>query len=334
MEIRQLKSFQTVANLTSFNKAAAQLHYAQSSVSAQVQALEEELDVQLFDRLGKKVQLTETGAQLLQYANKILALMDEAQSEVAQNQRPRGALCIRIPESFGVYRLPPIIKDFHACFPEVRLQFTTCAHEGLEKDLRKGVTDLAFLLAESMTAADLIAETLGFESVVLVSSPNHPLARKRTVHTRDLAGETILLSKVDCSYRRVFERILAQEEVKEFHELEFWSVESLKRSVMAGVGVTILPEIAAAAEVAQKKLVILPWSEERIEVALLMIWYRDRWISPTLRAFMETTKRIIGRSPEHGNRPRKDDNRGQARTHASAAKSRRTAPGRGGSRSL
>jgi DNA-binding transcriptional LysR family regulator len=296
MEIRQLRSFQTVANLLSFNKAAGQLHYAQSSISAQIQALEEEFGAQLFDRLGKKVQLTETGAQLLQYANKILDLVDETRSEVAENKEPLGTLTVRVPETFGVHRLPAVIKDFHSRFPKVQLNFITCAHEGLEKDLRKGITDLAFLLAESISAADLEVETLGFESVVLAAGPHHPLAAKRSVHTRDLAGETILFSKVDCSYRKIFEQILDQEEVGRFCRLEFYSVEVIKRCLMSGVGIAVLPEIAVRDEVAQKELVILPWSEGKIEVALLMIWYRDRWISPTLKAFIEAAKKITAQS--------------------------------------
>ena len=169
MEIRQLRSFQTVANLLSFNKAADRLNYAQSSISAQIQALEEELAVQLFDRLGRRVVLTEAGTQLLEYANKILDLVDESHSEMAAEKQPLGSLTIRIPETFGSHRLPPVIKEFHNRFPKVKLNFITCAHEGLEKDLRKGLTDLAFLLTESFQTSDLMAETLGFESVVLVA---------------------------------------------------------------------------------------------------------------------------------------------------------------------
>jgi DNA-binding transcriptional LysR family regulator len=297
MEIRQLRSFQTVANLLSFNKAADHLNYAQSSISAQIQTLEEELGLQLFDRLGRRVQLTEAGGQLLEYANKILDLVDESRSEMAGEKEPQGSLTIRIPETFGSHRLPAVIKEFHARFPKVRLNFITCAHEGLEKDLRKGLTDLAFLLTESFQASDLMAETLGFESVVLVAGPHHPLAAQMTVHTRELVGETILLSKVDCSYRKSFERLLQEEGIGKLTRLEFHSVEVIKRSVAAGVGITVLPEIAVAEEVAAKRLVILPWSEGQIDVALLMIWYRDRWLSPTLRAFMEVTKLLLPRIP-------------------------------------
>jgi DNA-binding transcriptional LysR family regulator len=296
MEIRQLRSFRTVANLLSFNKAAVKLHYSQSNISAQIQALEEELGVQLFDRLGRRVQLTETGVQLLQYANKIMDLVEETHAEVTGGKEPRGSLSIRIPETFGTHRLPPVVKEFHSRFPKVQLNFITCAHEGLEKDLRTGLIDLAFLLAESIQTADLAAETVGFESVGIIAGPDHPLAKKRIVHTRDLTGETILLSKVDCSYRKIFEQILEQEEIHGYNRLEFHSVEAIKRSIMAGVGITVLPEIAVAEEVAQKRLVILPWSEGKIDVATLMIWYRDRWISPTLKAFMEVTKKVMAQA--------------------------------------
>jgi DNA-binding transcriptional LysR family regulator len=295
MEIRQLRSFRTVARLLNFNKAAGQLHYAQSSISAQILALEEELGVRLFDRLGRKVQLTEMGVQLLHYTEKILDLVDETHAEVAQDREPQGSLTIRIPESFGVHRLPAVIKDFAPRFPRVKLNFITCTLEGLEKDLRKGVTDLAFLLAETISASDLVAETLGFESVVLTSAPNHPLAAKRSVHSRDLAGETILLSKADCSYRKIFERLLEQEEVRELNKIEFSSVEVLKRCVMAGVGIAVLPEIAVADDLRLRRLVVLPWSEGKIDVALLMLWYNDRWLSPTLKAFMETTRKVMAR---------------------------------------
>ena len=293
MEIRQLRTFQAVAQMLSFNRAAERLHYAQSSISAQIQALEEELDVKLFDRLGRRILLTEAGERLLQYTGKILDLADETRAEVVRSKEPEGALTIRVPESFCVHRVPPVVKQFRSRFPKVRLSFITCAVENLQKDLRKGITDLAFLLTESIQAADLEAEALGFEHIMLVASPEHPLAAKPEIQTRDLEGETILLSKVDCSYRRSFEQILDQGNVRTGTTLEFNSVEAIKQCVMEGVGITILPEIAVAREIAQGRLAALTWGEGEMEVALLMIWYRERWRSPSLEAFMAMTREVL-----------------------------------------
>ncbi len=299
MEIRHLKTFRTVAKLLSFNRAAEQLHYAQSSVSAQIQTLEDDLGVRLFDRLGRGILITEAGERLLEYAGKILDLAEETRAEIADTREPRGALTIKIPETFGVHRLPPVIKQFRTHFPKIRLQFSTCAHEGLAKDLRKGITDLAFLLAESIQAADLEAEVLGFEPVVMVAHPDHPLAAKSVVKTRDLGKETSLLSKVDCSYRRIFQQILDQEKVRTGTTLEFNSVAAIKKCVMEGIGITILPEVTVARDIAQGRLAALAWEQGKIDVAALMIWYKDRWLSPTLSAFMKMTRKILSETYEN-----------------------------------
>ncbi|MFH2218688.1 MAG: LysR family transcriptional regulator [Pseudomonadota bacterium] len=293
MEIRHLRAFQTVARFLSFNRAANELNYAQSSISAQIQALEEELGVRLFDRLGRRILLTEAGVRLLQYAEKILDLADEAPSGVAGARELRGSLTIKVPETIGVHRLPPVISRFRHRYPKVRLRLVSCSHDGLQKDLRKGITDLAFLLAESIHAADLEAEVLGIEPLVLVSHPEHRLATQPEVHARDLEGETIPLSTVDCSYRRSLESILGEENIRYDVALEFNSVEALKRCIMSGTGITILPEITVTEDISKGLLSALPWADEKLEVATLMIWYKERWVSPTLAAFMETAREVL-----------------------------------------
>ncbi len=294
MEIRHLRTFLTVAKLLSFNKAAERLHYAQSSISAQIQALETELGVQLFDRLGRRILLTEAGERLVPYAERIVDLADETQAEIGGGGEPAGSLIIRIPESLSTHRLPPVISEFSARFPRVRLNLTNCAHEGLQKDLRSGVIDLAFLLTDSFQAVDMEVEAVGFESIVLVACPSHHLAKEKLVHTRDLQGDILLLSTVDCSYRRLFEKMLAEEDVSLDPTLIFHSVETLKRCVMAGVGITILPEISVSKDIAKGTLTRLAWEEDKFEVAVLMIWSKGRWLSPTLRAFMDTARKVLG----------------------------------------
>ncbi|MDY0039156.1 MAG: LysR family transcriptional regulator [Desulforhabdus sp.] len=298
MEIRQLRTFQKVARLLSFIRAAKELNYAQSSISSQIQALEEELGARLFDRLGRRILLTEAGVRLLQYAEKILDLSDEAPAGVIGAKELRGSLTVKVPETVGVHRLPPVISRFRLKHPKVRLRFVSCSHEGLQKDLRKGITDLAFLLTESIRAADLEAEILGTEPLMLVSHPSHRLTSQSAVHIRDLEGETILFSTVDCSYRRSLQSVLEAEKIRYDGALEFNSVEALKRCIMAGAGITILPEISVAEEISRGLIAALPWADERMEVAMLMIWYKERWISPTLMAFMETAREVFRKSYE------------------------------------
>src|SRR5664279_98355 len=121
MDLRQLKTFQTVAATASFTRAAERLDYAQSSVTAQVRALEDEFGVRLFDRLGRRVALTEAGARLLDYADRMLSLAEEAHLAVADLSEPSGQLIIAAPETLSSYRLPPLLKQFRAQFPRVRL---------------------------------------------------------------------------------------------------------------------------------------------------------------------------------------------------------------------
>ncbi|MFH0825190.1 MAG: LysR family transcriptional regulator substrate-binding protein, partial [Pseudomonadota bacterium] len=188
------------------------------------------------------------------------------------------------------------IYEFSGRFPSIRLNLINCAHESLPKELRNGAIDLAFLLAESFDATDMEVQALGVESLVLVASPSTPLADWELVLTRDLAGETLVLSKVDCSYRRLFERILEQEGVPLEATRSFHSVEFLKRCVTAGAGITILPEVAVAEEIERGTLARLNWEEDNLEISVLMIWSKGRWVSPTLSAFMEIARRRLTNS--------------------------------------
>jgi DNA-binding transcriptional LysR family regulator len=113
------------------------------------------------------------------------------------------------------------------------------------------------------------------------------------VLTHDLADETFLFSRVDCSYRKSIEALLQQKQIVLAHSVEFYSVEALKRCVMAGVGIAVLPQVAVAEEVVANKLAVLNWEEGRMEVAILMIWFQERWLSPALKQFMDMAKTVI-----------------------------------------
>jgi DNA-binding transcriptional LysR family regulator len=298
MELRQLKTFLMVGKLLSFNRAAEVLNYAQSTVSVQIRSLEEDFGVPLFDRLGKQVVLTEAGQVLMRYARKMLDIEEETHSEVSGRTQSRGSLSIRMPQSLSVCYLPAILSRFCTLCPIVGLDISSCTYHSLEHELKSGITDVAFLLAESISARDLESEVLGIVQLAVVVNPGHPLAGRLSISIRDLEGEAILLPKHDCSYRMVFEQMLTEARVKTAAVIEMNSLETIKRCVMQGVGLTIMPEISVRKELDEKGLAALPWTEEMLETAILMIWHKDKWISPTLQAFMNTVRDVISTRTE------------------------------------
>ncbi|MHC1728236.1 MAG: LysR family transcriptional regulator [Syntrophobacteraceae bacterium] len=297
MELRQLKTFQTVARMLSFHRAAEVLNYSQSAVSTQIKLLEEEFGVSLFNRLGKRICLTEAGQMLMSYSQKILDIEQETIAKVSGWEEPHGSISIRIPQSISTYLLPSVLCKFQASFPKVGFDIGTCAYEALIHELKTGITDVAFLLAESIPFAELETEVLGFETLVIVSSPDHPLAGRPGMHIGDLAGQSILLPKHDCSYKMVFQRILVEEKIEPATYMEINSIEAIKQCVFKGIGVAMLPLMAVKQEIAQGRMRILPWPQEQLETAILMIRHKDKWLSPILKAFIETM-RLVVRSKE------------------------------------
>lgn len=294
MELRDLKTFAAVASRLSFGRAGRELNAAQSTVSARIALLEAELGVPLFDRIGRKVVLTEAGTRLLAFARRMVDLEDEARRCVIGEGEAGGALAVRVPESLCVHRLTPVIRRFRERFGQVRLSLISCTLDGLEADLRQGVTDLAFVYLDAVVAADLQVGLLGGEPLVLAAAPAHPLARRRRVDPEHLRGVPLLLSRGDCSYRRMFEGLLAERGVEPGVGLEFQSLAALKRCLGLGLGVAPVPAVAVREEFAAKALVPLAWAGDPLETGVLMIHHRRKWVSPILEAFMDLAREELG----------------------------------------
>jgi DNA-binding transcriptional LysR family regulator len=292
MDLQRLLTFRTVATLMNFNRAAEVLNYSQSTVSAQIKTLENEIGILLFKRIGKSIQLTVAGSKMLTYADKLLAIRDEALAEVAGRNSVSGLLTVRMPQTIATHYLPPILCDYQPRFPGVRLDITSCAMHSLEHELRIGTVDVAFLFADSIGAKNLESELLRIERLVIVTHPNHPLAARKVVDFKDLEGQVLLLPKSDCGYRMVFEQELAAERVTPATVIEMNSIEAIKQTIRAGIGVTVIPEIAIRQEVDKGEVAKVRWVDD-LETGILMIRYKDKWCHPALLAFMEAVRRFV-----------------------------------------
>ncbi|MGW2491870.1 LysR family transcriptional regulator [Streptomyces sp. NPDC001606] len=289
MELRLLVTFEKVATVLSFTRAAAELSYAQSSVTSQVRALESSLGVELFDRLGGRIRLTDAGERLLPYARRIIELAAEARAAVAEPEEPEGTLTVGTMESLTSYRLPPLLEYFHHRHPRVRLALRTTIGDETRQALRQGTYDVGFLMEEETVHPGLEALVLTAETLALVAAPGHARAGS-SVTTAELTGERLLATEPGCAYRDLFERELAAAGPVEF--MEFGTIEATKRAVATGLGIALLPEVTVAAELAGGSLVRLGW-EPPFTLRTQLAWRAGKRLPAHARLFVERARALL-----------------------------------------
>jgi DNA-binding transcriptional LysR family regulator len=175
----------------------------------------------------------------------------------------------------------------------VRLIFHPSPGSDLRDLVRTGRIDVAFVFEEADREAGRGDEPLAREPVWVLAAPDHPLVGREALVPADLAEMDVLLTEAGCCYRSRFERILSRASVSPATTLEFGSIEAVKQCVMTGLGLTVLPAVAVAAELSQGRLLKLPWSGPDLTVATHMLWHKDKWLSPVLSAFLSLAREML-----------------------------------------
>jgi DNA-binding transcriptional LysR family regulator len=291
LDIKQLITFHYAASTLNFTQTAKMLSFAQSSVTAQIKALEKEVGKPLFERLGKKLVLTEAGVQFKSYAEKIIRLSEDAIQAANGEEELTGSLTIGAQESQCTYRLPPILREFKASFPKVKLIFKPAhSDEMARKQLMAGELDVAFIMDKSSPEGSLKMERLIKEELKLVISPDFP---KQLLTVADLVHETLLLTETGCSYRDMFKDYLASKGVFPTDQIEFGSIEAIKQCVMAGLGVALLPEMVVHKELEEGKMQELPFIASTPPLFTHLAWHKDKQMTKPLVGFIRLTREKV-----------------------------------------
>ncbi|GAK42795.1 LysR family transcriptional regulator [Paenibacillus urinalis] len=300
MELRQLNTFRTVASTLNFSRAAEALNYVPSNVTMQIKALEEELGVRLFDRLGKQLVLTTAGKRFLSHVHTILEELDEARSAVHENDNLlSGTLTISANEVLCAYRLPTVFQQFRSRYPGIRLIFRSVPNQVLKQTLFEGTADVVFMLDEAILSTGLTVEPLLEETFRFFVAPDHPLAERSILQLEDFHGEVFLVNEKGCTYRTMFDRSFEKKGIDDITYLEFQNAEAIKQCAIARIGIAFLPEITVEAEVERGELIALPWEIPDLHVYTHMVWHKDKWLSPIILSFIETAREVM--AVEEGN---------------------------------
>ena len=300
MEVRQLQIFRILAEELNFTRTAEKVHTVQSNVTAQIRALEDELGVPLFDRLGRRVTLTDAGRRFQPFAEKALSTMEQGQRLIQAAAEPSGPLRIGSPESILTYRLPPILRIFRQRFPHVELSFRPHLNETLVAELESGKLDMVICMCDTVSSGPLVSVPLRAEKIFLLGHSTHPLTRKAAVHPSDLAGQTLLLTEPGCGYRNKLDRILTLQNVRPGNITEFSSVEAMKQCVAAAMGLALLPGIVVERELVRRQFKALRWAGPPLDIATHILWHKDKWVSPAMAAFRRLVQSTLAEaSPQN-----------------------------------
>lgn len=244
MNLRDLRYFVALADTRHFGKAAERSFVSQPTLSAQIKKLETYLGVQLIERQPRKVTLTETGAKILPLARRILQESDEIVSMARNEHDPlSGKLKVALIPTIGPYLLPLVARKLRKQLPRLKLMLYEHQTQPLLDKLRAGDIDLG-ILALPVPLDGLEARPLYDENFTLAVPTNSPLAKKAGVKVDDLNGETLLLLEDGHCLRDQALDVCSRIDVKESEDYRATSLETLRQMVAAGLGITLLPELA------------------------------------------------------------------------------------------
>ena len=291
MDLYKLKTFRTVGVFLNFNKAAKVLNCAQSTISAQIKSLEEEIGELLFNRIKKRVVLTEVGEKMLFYANKLLSMEEEALAEISSKKYPKGTIRLMVPESIAANYFPTLIQEFLIAYPTISFDISNCSQSGLEIELRSESVDLAFLFSESADFLNLNSEIIFREKLVVISSPKNTLAIKKNIDVADLSSQTLFLPKAGCGYGLLLRQLVNTDIARPSSIIELTSIEAIKKCVLNGTGIAVLPAKSIQQEILNKKIVEINWMND-LEIPVVMLWHKDRRITEPLHYLMTLIKKL------------------------------------------
>ena len=281
MDIKNLNTFIQVAESGSFSKAGEVLGYSQPTVSVQIRQLEQELGTKLFDRVGHMVRLTQKGHDVLHYAQQILRIrqqmaQDNLEAMTTIRLATADSLCIPL-----LSRQFPPLRQQH---PNISINLTTAGTGELFRMLDHNEVDLVCTLDNHIYNTNYVIASEEKIGVHFVIAADHPLASASDVSIEDLLTQPFLLTEKGMSYRRLMDELLARDSLEIQPVLEIGRADIICDLVEKGMGVSLLPDYVTEAAVQKGTLVRLSVPRYEPELWKQLLYHRDKWVSPPMRA--------------------------------------------------
>lgn len=287
MDLKNLKTFLYVAELSSFTRAAEILGYSQPTVSFQIRQLEKELDAQLFERINHTVVLTAKGREVMHYAQQLNKLAQELEQTLHAPAEITGLVRLATADSLCPLLLGECYAAFRREYPGIRLKIITAGTEEMFRLLNHNEVDLVLTLDNHIYNAEYVIAHEEQISVHFIAGNSHPLLAHPELSVSELLDEPFFLTEKGMSYRRMLDETLAARSMEIHPVLETGNAKQICHLVEAGLGISFLPDYASQKTVDSGKILHLPVTDISINVWKQLIYHRDKWVSPAMQVVIE-----------------------------------------------
>jgi DNA-binding transcriptional LysR family regulator len=300
MDLAQLEVFLTVAREGRFSRAAVKLYRTQSAVSQSIRKLEEDVGESLFDRSSRDGLLTDAGRTLLEYAERLLNLRNDAQEALVElRELQKGKLVIAANEFTALYLLP-VLAEFRRLHPMIKITVQRALGSHIPDDVMRHTSELGVLTYDP-EEAQLHSIIVYLDELIFVVPPRHPLASERQVSIRQLGVESFVAHIVSSPYREKVIQAFKRHKTPLHMDIELPTLQAIKRFVAMGNGVALVPEISVETELARGELVRIPVRELRLHRKLRLVYRKSASLSHAARAFLKVAEAA---AVKHGDRYR------------------------------
>jgi len=294
LNLRQLEAFYLVIKRKSFTRAAEELNVTQPAVTIQVKSLEKSLNVKLIQHIGKRVQLTEAGELLYQYAEKIFDLVSDANEKMRDFKKlMRGTLQIGTTKNYARYIMPSLLSTFQKRFPRIKVILDEGNSEDMAKSVLEKKNELAFI---SQVNLDRKIKSIFFSTVefVLVASPEHRFSERKSISLRELNGEPVILREKGSGSRAAILRKFQEYGIWPSVIIEASSLDFIVGYVKQNKGVSFMFEPDIKGELEKGTLKVIFIEEGNIIFFTDIIYHSEKSLSPPSQAFLKMVNELKG----------------------------------------
>ncbi|MGL5270390.1 MAG: LysR family transcriptional regulator [Selenomonadaceae bacterium] len=284
MELNQLEYFRALAHINHFTQAAESVSLSQPALSRSISKLEKELGVPLFNRIGKKIQLTAYGSAFLTHTERALQAIENGKQALADLAAPdQGVVHLSFLHSLGTYLIPMLLSNFKNQYPKIQFKLNQKNSARLTEQLVEGAIDLC-LCSTLMTTDTLGWVSLYSEELFIILPTSHPLANRRTLRLEEIAEEPFITFKPLYGLRLLSDQFFETASIRPKITFEGDEIMTVASLVAANLGVALIPKIPGLENL---DLVFIPVSKPVCSRAIGLAWNTNKYLSPATRKFQQ-----------------------------------------------